>query len=435
MNEYTRREETRWTLATVLILVPAVASAIVVLVNAKGPLVTSPSAIRAETEAREQVESFKGCEKNAKDLAAEVGIFKSRAAKKQREAKEAASKRRRRRRRGETIDFEIPWSAASPVLKQVRSLAKKNCRAIANRATSPKKDTTKAWGAVSRASALKSPGTSLKARQATAKKLLALFAKAPVRALESHASKASKQLAKKLEDATENAKDDLIPAPLPEGLFSRAAAIGIGVAIALAALIISYLSVRSVSVRRGTALMALRPLANTEEAGIQAAAIVRLAAHHNGGEPGMAIGAALGGLLGALTATSGSPGTFVADLFVAGTMGGVLVGLAGQWVVRRLEGAGRFRSRAKELGDIEKPTVSIDLVVNAVTPGLEKQFLRYFEAQPMPNASAIVQKLAAQAETQILAAAEAAAAQQQMQAASPQGQMPGMPPGPQPPQY
>ena len=127
MNEYTRREETLWTLATVLILVPAVASAIGVLVNAKGPLVTSPSAIRAETEAREQVESFKGCEKNAKDLAAEVGIFKSRAAKKQREAKEAASKRRRRRRRsGETIDFEIPWSAASPVLKQVRSLAKKN---------------------------------------------------------------------------------------------------------------------------------------------------------------------------------------------------------------------------------------------------------------------------------------------------------------------
>jgi hypothetical protein len=103
--------------------------------------------------------------------------------------------------------------------------------------------------------------------------------------------------------------------------------------------------------------------------------------------------------------------------------------------VRRLEGAGRFRIRAKELGDVEKPTISIDLVVNAVTPGLEKQFLRYFEAQPMPNASAIVQKLAAQAEAQILAAAEAAASQQHAQGAYPQAQIPGMPPGQQPPPY
>ena len=42
-------------------------------------------------------------------------------------------------------------------------------------------------------------------------------------------------------------------------------------------------------------LVALRRFANTPEAGLQAAAIVRLAAHHNGGEPGMVIGASLGG--------------------------------------------------------------------------------------------------------------------------------------------
>jgi len=51
-----------------------------------------------------------------------------------------------------------------------------------------------------------------------------------------------------------------------------------------------------------------------------------------------------------------------------------------------------------------------------VTPGLEKQFLRYFEALPVADAATVVQKLAAQAEEQILAAADAAAQQQPGQA-------------------
>ena len=432
MNEYTRREETRWTLATVLVLVPAVASAIGILVNAKGPMVTNPTAIRAETDARAQFEGFKGCSKYAKDLAGEVGVFKSRAAQAKRAAEEKARKRRRRRRKTKSVDFDIPWSAASPVFKQVNSLAKKNCRAIATRAASTNDGTAKAWNAVTEAAKLKTPSNDPKARQAATKKLLSLFAKVPLQELASHAKKASKRLTSNLEEAEAKRKKDLIQAPLPEGLFSRGAAIGVGVLIALAALIISYISVRSASIRRGTALMALRPLANTEEAGMQAAAIIRLAAHHNGGEPGLAIGAALGGLLGVLTAISGTTASFVPDLFVAGTMGGVLLGLAIQWVVRRIEGASRFRVRAKELGDVEKPTISIDLVINAVTPGRETDFLRYFESQPMANASAIVQKLAVNAEAQILAAAEAAAAQQHAQAAAypaaPE-QMAGAPPG------
>jgi hypothetical protein len=420
VNEYTRREEIRWTLGTVFILVPAVAAAIGVLVYAEGPMVTNPASIRAEAAARKVSESFKGCHKNAKDLAGEVGVFRSRAAQAQRAAVEKAPKRRWGRKT-KAPEFEIPWSAASPVLKQVAALAKNNCRALAARAASPSADAGTAWKAVSQAAAIAAPGRSPKARQSAAKKLLFIFAEAPVRALGAHTKKASSRLANDLEEATETREDDLVRSPLPEGLFARGAAIGLGVAIALAALIISYISVRSASVRRGKALMALRPLANTEEAGMQAAAIVRLAAHHNGGEPGMAMGAALGGLLAVLLAPSESATVFIADLFVAGTMGGVLFGLLVQWLVRRFEGASRFRERAKELGDIEKPTISIDLVINAVTPGHELDFLRYFSAQPMMNASVIVQKLAAQAEDQILAAADAAA---QPQAAPPQAAPP-----------
>src|SRR5439155_27042071 len=144
----------------------------------------------------------------------------------------------------------------------------------------------------------------------------------------------------------------------------------------------------------------------------QAAAIGRLAAHHNGGEPGIVMGAALGGLFAALLAPTDNPNVFIADLFVAGSMGGLLMGLGAQWVVRTVVGVNKWRDRSKELGDIEKPTIPVALVLGGVTPGLEKQFLRYFEALPIGDASMVVQKLAAQAEEQILAAADAAAQQQ-----------------------
>ena len=131
----------------------------------------------------------------------------------------------------------------------------------------------------------------------------------------------------------------------------------------------------------------------------------------------MVIGSALGGLLAAVAAPTDNVNIFIADLFVAGAMGGLLIGLAAQWLVRTLTGVARWRERTKELGDIEKPTIPVALVLGGVTPGLEKQFLRYFEALPVADAATVVQKLAAQAEEQILAAADAAAQQQMGQMA------------------
>ena len=90
MNEYTRREEIRWTLATVFILVPAVAVAIVRLVLAQGPMVTDPEAIKSEAAAKQAQLDFRPCTKASKKLAAEVSVFKTRAAQAKKKAKEDA---------------------------------------------------------------------------------------------------------------------------------------------------------------------------------------------------------------------------------------------------------------------------------------------------------------------------------------------------------
>jgi hypothetical protein len=434
LNEYTRREEIRWTLVSVFILVPAVAVAIVRLVLSEGPMVPDPAAIQAEEDARRSEESYKACVRSADKFKDEVSVFKSRAAQAERAAKEEAEKNRFSRPRGAPLEYDLPWSAAAQVLKYAKNLQRDRCRSATE--TAAKKDAAAlpAWKAVQRAAKIKDPG-SPNEEQAAAKKLLELFAdEEAVAKLKAHTERADRQLAANATTAAEKRKVAQVRAPLPQGLFPRGAAIGVGVGVSLSALIISYISVRSASVRRGRTLVSLRRFANTPEAGLQAAAIVRLAAHHNGGEPGMVIGSALGGLIAALLSPTDDPNIFIADLFVAGSMGGLLIGLAAQWLVRTLTGVGRWRDRTKELGDIEKPTIPVALVLGGVTPGLEKQFLRYFEALPVADAATVVQKLAAQAEEQILAAADMAAAQRPfapMGGPSPwPGQPGGMPPGP-----
>ncbi len=416
MNEYTRRDETFWTLATVFVLVPAVAVAIVLLARAEGPMVTDPKAIAAEQQATaKQLQFSKArCLKGASKLGEEVIVFQTRAAgakKKAERAAKAREKKSRYRKRGEKkkLEYEIPWVVAAPVLKHAGALYKGKCRKQTEDATKRSKSATAAWLAVSKAAKLDDPGKSGKAQQKIAKELLKIFLDAPLDKLKRHAAAANRALDARVKAAGEAKKSALVRAPLPQGLFPRGAAIGVGVGVSLAALIISYISVHSSSSRRAQTLSSLRRFANTPERGLQAAAIVRLAAHHNGGEPGMVVGSAIGGLIAALISPTDDPNIFIADLFVAGSMGGLLIGLVGQWLARTLAGVNRWRDRCKELGDIEKPSIPVALILGGVTPGLEKQFLRYFEALPVADAAMVVEKLAAQAEEQIIAAAEAAA--------------------------
>jgi hypothetical protein len=409
LNEYTRREEIRWTLIAVFVLVPAVAISIVRLVLAEGPMVVSPAAIQAEADARRIEEEYKTCQKAAARLKDEVAVFRSRAPKK---APEDTKPRSPFAPKEPEPEAEIPWSLAASVIKHAKALQSAKCRGLTEAATGKSEAALPAWKAVRVSARLPDPDKDKAKQQSTAKELLELFQdESAVEALVKQTEAAEKQLAARAKAATDRRTSDRVRAPLPQGLFPRGAAIGVGVGVSLAALIISYVSVRSASIRRGRTLVSLRRFANTPEAGLQAAAIVRLAAHHNGGEPGMVMGSAVGGLAAALLSPTDDPNIFIADLYVAGSMGGLLIGMAGQWLIRTLTGVSRWRERTKELGDVEKPTIPVALVLGGVTPGLEKQFLRYFEALPVADAATVVQKLAAQAEEQILAAADAAAQQ------------------------
>ena len=116
------------------------------------------------------------------------------------------------------------------------------------------------------------------------------------------------------------------------------------------------------------------------------------------------IGAAIGGFSAALLAPKD------ADLFVAGVMAGLLIGLGAQWAFRLALGAGRWRARATELAEVEKPAIPIVLVLSGVKPGLELEFIQFLRSLPPADAAAAVEKLASQAEERILAAADAGAA-------------------------
>jgi chemotaxis protein histidine kinase CheA len=443
LNEYTRRDEIFWTLLTVCVLVPAVAVAIVRLVKAKGPRVPNKELIQAAQAAQTARDDYgkARCTTIAKKLGEEVGVFKDRAVKAEREAKLAAEKNKKPGDKEKPLEFTIPWAPTASVLKQARALKAGNCHALSETAAGASANAANGWKAADAAAALKDSSDE-KSQQKTARDLLALFKDdKDLRSISAH-TEAAKQALETNATATEAEANDQSKYVLgkrgectptldgkrfclPEGLFARGWAIGVGVLVSLCALIISYVSVWSASTRRAKTLIALRRFANTPEAGLQAAAIVRLAANHNGGEPGMVIGAALGGLIAALLSPTDNPNVFIDDLFVAGSMGGLLIGLAGQWLARTVAGVGKWRERTKELGDIEKPTIPVALILGGVTQGLEKQFLRYFEALPISDASVVVQKLAAQAEEQILAAADLAA--QVQMAAQPQGNPWGMP--------
>lgn len=419
LNEYTRREEIFWTLVSFCILVLSIVGDTLKFgcFPGKGPMIQDPVALDAlkKAEALESEFSQAKCAKTAKKLAEEVALLKQRAAKAEREAKDAAAKASRWPNRGSgEVKVVLPTQPAQSVLKQASALIGSKCRSLTEQAAGVSQNAAPAWKAAEVSAAL-SEGGSESAQQATAREIRVQFQDdTRTKAIEMHTEAARVSLEKKIA----RAKADALVLKEGEpsvGLFPPKAAILIGVLLPVIALGLSYASLRSASTARGKLLVALRRFANTPESGLQAAAIVRLAANPNGGEPGIVIGSALGGLIAALLTPTDNPSLFKADVFVAGAMGGLLLGLVGQWLARAVIGVNRWRERTQELGDVEKPTIPVALVLGGVTPGLEKQFLRYFEALPIGDAAIWVQKLAAQAEEQILAAADAAAQAQYAQ--------------------
>ncbi len=425
MNEYTRREEVRWTLVAAALLVICTGAAIVRLMTVQGDLVADPAAKTAAKEAETALSQAQTCARAADKLNEEIDVFKASAktARVQMDADAGAPKRPRPGDTSKEPDVELAWASAQPSYQQAKALAP--CRAATEQAAGgPRADATPAWTAVEKAAQLAPPADGDKAAQVDAtRKLLGLLGEAPVAKVAVMTKDAVTARKKAHEDAAKQAETAKIREPLPPGLLPREIAILIGVGLSLAALLVSFLSVRVASMRRMGALVPLRRAARP---GLQAAAIMKLAAQHNGGEPGLVIGAGLGGVTAALLRPVDG------DLFVMMVMGGLLLGIIVQWVLRLAGGLSGFRTRAKELGDTEKPTLPIVLILNGINPGLEAQFMEFFDALGPNEAAETVEKLAMQAEERILAAAEAGASLQQPPPQNPQQQVPQGygPPGP-----
>ena len=256
LNEYTRREEIRWTLATVFVLVPCVAIAIVRLVLAQGPMVTNPAAIQAEADAQRAEAAYRACAKGAKDLATEVDVFKTQVKLLEDKAKATAKEANDNRRPGEPkVPVEVEWGKAWPkasrVLKASKGLQQSGCRAATESAAGKNADADKAWDAVAKAAEVKDPAAAAKDRDAASQKLASYFRAVDAEKLKSHSEIAKNSLQTAVKDAAAKRESDKVQAALPQGLFPRGPAIGVGVGVSLAALIISYVSVRSASVRRG----------------------------------------------------------------------------------------------------------------------------------------------------------------------------------------
>ena len=75
MNEYTRREEVRWTLATGAVLLLAVAISVVVLATARGPIVPDPEARARADRLAGQAKEAAACSTAALKLQEEIGVF------------------------------------------------------------------------------------------------------------------------------------------------------------------------------------------------------------------------------------------------------------------------------------------------------------------------------------------------------------------------
>jgi hypothetical protein len=410
VNEYTRREEVRWTLISSFLLVVCIAPAVLMLVSAKGKLVPDPTARMAAKLATDRVTQAHTCETYAERLGTEVDVFKQNAKAARlgdpaADADAGAPVPKKPPKRGapkeKEPDVSLAWPAAQPSVKQAKLLA--SCRMGTETLTGAKADVAAAWEAVATAAAV-APSDDPAAKIDAARKLLKTLGDAPLEKILQQTKDAEAAAKAESDKATAIADAATIREPIPEGIIARRLAVGIGVGISVIALVISYISVRVSSMRRLATLVPLRERARAGQPGPHAAAVLSLASKFNGGEPGLVIGGAVGGLAAAALLPSDT------DLFIAGVMGGLLIGLAMQWAVRFAIGPSRWRARATELAEIEKPAIPIVLVLSGVNLGLEGPFIKFFNGLTPEDAAHTVAKLAAQAEERILAAADAAQA-------------------------
>jgi hypothetical protein len=432
MNEYTRREEVRWTLVASLLMVLCIAPAVILLVTARGRDIPDPQARKVADEAAEKVKPAHACVVAADKLGTEIDPFKATAKAAHLDVDENAAADPKAKKpqtiagkiRGAIKDVKdkdkepdvgLAWTAAQPTQKAAKQLAP--CRVTAEANAGVRPETAAAWDSIAKGAAIQPAADDKTAELDAARTLLKLWDGIAIDKVLQQTKDSEAAAQKAADDLSNTADKATIIEPIPDRLVPRRLAVGVGVGLSVIALLLSYLSVRVASNRRLMTLVPLREAAKTSQPGLHAAAVLRLAAQPSGGLPGGVIGSALGGLVAAAVARSD------ADVFIGGVMTGFLFGLGVQFLYRMLMGATPWRARANELADIEKPAIPIVLVLSGVNPGLEGAFIKFFTGLSQADAAGTVEKLAAQAEERILAAADAGAAARQAGAPG----MPGMP--------
>jgi hypothetical protein len=432
VNEYTRREEVRWTLIASLLMVLCIAPAVVLLVTAKGKPVLDPTARKIADDAAARVKPAHSCVVAGDKLVEEIGAFKASAKAAHIDAPDADADagapkvpkkqsvegrvKRKMAEKEKEPDITLAWTTAQPSQKAAKKLAE--CRLTVEAASGQRPETAAAWDAIAKAAAVQPANADKTEELAATRTLLKVLGDVPSFDPIAQQTKDAEAAAKaQADDLNDKADKAMIREPLPDGLVPRRLAVGIGVGLSVIALLLSYLTVRVASNRRLSTLFPLREAAKTAQPGMHAAAVLRLASQPNGGLPGAVIGGALGGLVAAAVAPIDT------DVFIGGVMTGFLLGLAVQFLYRFVVGASRWKERAAELADIEKPAIPIVLVLSGINPGLEAAFIKFFGGLSAVDAASTVEKLASQAEERILAAADAGAA------ARGGAPAPAMPPG------
>ncbi len=262
MNEYTRREEVRWTLIASLVMVMCIAPAVVLLVTAKGKEILDPQVQAQADEAREQIKPAHSCVTAAKKLQDEISVFKDAAKAAHLDAPDdadAAAKvpkkqsiqgrvTRKLQEKEKEPDVGLAWNAAQPSEKAAKIL--NGCKDTVVAATSPRAETAAAWEAIAKAAEVHPAAADPKEELVATRLLLKLLSDIPVEKIAQQTKDAEAEAQKKADALAAKAKTAKVREPLPAGLVPRQIAVGIGVGLSVIALLLSYLSVRVSSNRR-----------------------------------------------------------------------------------------------------------------------------------------------------------------------------------------
>ena len=390
-------------LVSAVLLVGSVAASLGLLMTAQGPIRASKEAETLAAQAEARAKGLEECVVAAKALTKEVAVFRDVAAASQvfEEAEPApsAGSPKPNPKVRPPVATDKAWSAAKNTHAAATRLL--FCQESANAVATPHEVAKDGWGAVQTVKTIDAPSVGSPDQLSAAKRVLSAVDKAPLEAVVDHVTFAFETASADAVTLREAANGTLVRQPLPKGLLGREVAMFAGVLLSIVALLLSFFSLRARSIRREAALAPYRKAVRSPERGIQAATIIRLATEANGGEPGIVIGAAVLGLVAAFV------GRVDADWYVVGVMLGVLLGVLGQLVTRNLGGVTKFRERVLALTELEKPAVPMVLVLSEVKAGSEQDFLSFFLKLSASEAALAVEKLATQAEEQILIAADA----------------------------